>query len=529
MKKNLNTNNYYTPKQLKLPIEIEKIIEFSDPVYSFCEIVDQIDLSQFFVVKGCKTGRPRCSSTKLLKIILFSFMENGYFSLREIEKACKTDIRYMWLLDDMPAPSFVTIGNFIRDNLTDSVENIFLAINKVIFEKEHVDLSHGYLDGTKIEANANKYSWIWKKSCITNRNKVFEKISEVIDRINVEDLSFQNIKFEKRNEYAIEYLEEILKKYIEIFEIDTNKFVHGKGAKKTGYQKKYETLQGYIERLKKYTKHIEICGEKRGSYSKIDKDATFMRVKRDYMGNDQLLPAYNLQCVVCDGYIATNDVQQYASDMDCFIPIMEKFKNQYGNYLEYPVADAGYGSYNNYIYCEKHGMKKFMKFTMFEKETKNEKYRNNKYRAVNFEKDENGNLVCPNGRKFKFKYTQPVRGNNYGRTEEVYECESCDGCEYKTECCPRAKHNRTIRINRELTSIHEEVIKNLCSIHGALLCMNRSIQAEGTFGTIKWNKSYKRVRRRGFQNVIMELTLISCGYNLYKYHNSRIKVQKVAA
>ena len=175
MKKNLNTNNYYTPKQLKLPIEIEKIIEFSDPVYSFCEIVDQIDLSQFFVVKGCKTGRPKCSSTKLLKIILFSFMENGYFSLREIEKACKTDIRYMWLLDDMPAPSFVTIGNFIRDNLTDSVENIFLAINKVIFEKEHVDLSHGYLDGTKIEANANKYSWVWKKSCITNRNKAFEK------------------------------------------------------------------------------------------------------------------------------------------------------------------------------------------------------------------------------------------------------------------------------------------------------------------------------------------------------------------
>ena len=528
MKKIINTNNYYTPKQLKLPIEIEKIIDFSDPVYSFCEIVDEIDLSSFFVEKGYKTGRPRCSQTKLLKIVLFSFMENGYLSLRQIEKSCKTDIRYMWLLDDMKAPSFVTIGNFIRDNLTDSIENIFVAINNVIFQKEHVDLSHTYIDGTKIEANANKYSWVWKKSCITNRNKVFEKISEIIDKINNEDLVFQNIKFEKSTEYAIEYLEEILQKYVELFEIDIEKFVHGKGSRKTSFQRKYELLKDYIDRLKKYAKHIEVCGEKRGSYSKTDESATFMRIKRDYMGNDQLLPAYNVQVAVCDGYIATIDVEQYASDMDCFVPLMEKFKTQYGKYPKYPVADAGYGSFNNYIYCANHDMEKFMKFTMFEKETKNEKYRNNPYRAVNFKQDENGTLICPKGRKFKFKYEQHVKGNNYGRTEEIYECENCDGCEYKNECCPKAKNNRTIKMNRELTTMHEEVLKNLCSIQGALLCMNRSIQAEGTFGVIKWDKSYKRVRRRGLKNVELEFSLISCGFNLYKYHNARMKLQKCA-
>ena len=70
-------------------------------------------------------------------------------------------------------------------------------------------------------------------------------------------------------------------------------------------------------------------------------------------------------------------MKQYASDTDCFVPLMEKF-NQ--------IADAVYGSYNNYLYCEQHGMEKFMKFTMFEKETKNEKYRTNPYRAVNFKK-----------------------------------------------------------------------------------------------------------------------------------------------
>ena len=346
--------------------------------------------------------------------------------------------------------------------------------------------------------------------------------------MNLEDLAFQNIKFEKREEYAIEYLEWILEEYVKILKIKIEEFVHGKGVKKSNYQRKYEILSEYIDRLKKYAKHIEICGEKRGSYSKTDNSATFMRVKRDYMGNDQLLPAYNTQVAVCDGYIATVDVKQFASDTDCFVPLMEKFKSQYGKYPKYPVADAGYGSFDNYIYCEKNGIEKFMKFTMFEKETKNEKYKNNPYRAVNFKKDESGKLICPNGKKFNFKYEQHVKGNKYGRTEEVFECEDCSGCTHKKDCCPRAKNNRTIKINRELTSMHEEVVKNLCSIHGALLCMNRSIQAEGTFGIVKWDKSYKRVRRRGLENVIMEFTLIACGFNLYKYHNSRMKAQKCA-
>ena len=528
MKSTNHTNNNYKPKQLKLPLEIEKIIEISDSVYSFCEIVDCIDLNSYFVKKGYKTGRPRYNRTNLLKVILFSFMENGYLSLRGIEKSCKTDIRYMYLLDDMDAPSFATIGNFIREDLTNTIENIFIEINKIIFEKENVDLEHTYIDGTKIEANANKYTWVWKKSCITNRNKIFNKLSELIEKINKEELMLLGVKFETREEYAIEYVEEILEKYKKILNINENKFVYGKGKRKTNAQRNYEKIKEYKERLKEYAKHIEICGEKRGSYSKTDKSATFMRIKTDYMGNDQLLPAYNLQIAVCDEYVAALDVKQYASDMDCFIPLMEKFNKIYGKYPKYPIADAGYGSYNNYLYCEQHGMEKFMKFTMFEKETKNEKYRNNPYRAVNFKKDINGNIICPNGRKFKFKYEQHVRGNNYGRTEEVYECEDCTNCPYKQDCCPKAKDNRTIKLNRELTSIHKEVLDNLNSIHGALLCMNRSIQAEGTFGIIKCDKSYKRLRRKELENVQLEFLLVACGYNLYKYHNKKSRLQKCA-
>ena len=518
---NHTTSVNYTVRQLKLPLEIEKLIDISDPVYSFCEVMDHIDLSKYFVEKGCKTGRPRCDAQKLLKVILFAFMEHGFASLREIEKMCKTDIRFMYLLDDMKAPSFATFGNFIRDELTESIEQIFTEINTYIFDVDKVDLNHTYIDGTKIEANANRYSWVWKKSCTKNRDKVFEKVSVLIDEINKKTLSFLGIKIEKREEYAIDYLEDILNELKIATGINPEKFVNGRGHRKSIEQRQYQKLEEYKERLKAYAKHIEICGEQRNSYSKTDHSATFMRVKSDYMGNGQLLPAYNLQAAICDEYIAVVDVKQYATDTECFVPLMEKFNATYGHYPKYPVADAGYGSYNNYLYCAEHGMEKYMKFTMFEKETKDEKYHTDPYRAVNFKTDEKGNLICPNGKKFIYKYDKHVYKNKYGRTEEIYECEDCTGCPHKDKCCKRVSGNRTVKMNRELTSIHEEVINNLESIHGALLCMNRSIQAEGTFGIIKWDRSYKRLFRRGQEAVILELSLISCGFNLMKYHNKK--------
>ena len=280
-------------------------------------------------------------------------MEKGYSSLREIEKSCRTDIRYMYLLDDMKAPSFATLGNLIRNGLTVPVENILSDINTYIFEKEQVDLEHVYIDGTKLEANANRYTWVWKKSCTKNRDKVFEKISLLIDSINAEVLGYLGVSFEKREVYAVDYVETLLLQYRQITNLDVSHFVSGRGHRKTIHQRQYQELEGYLERLKTYAKHIEICGESRNSYAKTDHDATFMRIKRDYMGNDQLLPAYNVQTAICDEYIAVIDAKPFASDQDCFVPLMEKFKDTYGHYPKYPVADAGYGSYNNYLYCDK--------------------------------------------------------------------------------------------------------------------------------------------------------------------------------
>ena len=522
MKTTFNHGEYYTPIQMEIPVDLEKIIEISDPIYTFNEIMNQIDLYKYFAGKESKIGRPRFDCVKLLKIILFAFMENGYASLREIEKLCKTDIRFIWLLDGLKAPSYSTISNFMNEMLVESIEDIFNDINSYMFAQENVDLNHVYIDGTKFEANANKYTWVWKKACRTSRERTYMYLTQLIQKINETDLLGFSFKIGVRKEYTIEYVEYIIEQYQRILGIDVTSFVHGSGKRKSLEQKHYEKLEEYLKKLKKYAHHIRICGDERNSYSKTDNDATFMRIKRDYMGNDQLLPAYNVQLGICDEYIAVMDIKQYASDMECFVPLMEKFNCTYGFYPCYPVADAGYGSYNNYLYCEQHGMEKYMKFTMFKKETTDKKYREDPFRAVNFQRDADGNLICPNGRKFEYLYDRAVKGNKYGRTEEFYQCEDCNDCPYADKC-KKGNSNRTIRMNEELTSIHKEVLDNLSSTHGLLLRANRCIQAEGTYGIIKWDRQYKRIRRRGLKSVIFEFTAICIGFNLYKFH---LKKQK---
>lgn len=529
MMNNNTTDFYYTPIQLKMPLDIERIIEPSDPVYTFREVVSHMDLNQYLAEKkGCRTGRPPYDRITLLEVVLFAFMELGYPSLRMMEKLCKTDIRFLWLLDGMQAPSYATVCTFINTELAVSLDDIAQDINQYIFTRENVDLNHVYLDGTKIEARSNKYTWVWKKSSEKGRLREYAKLTGLITWINEELPAFQETRLETREEYAIEYVEQLLGRILEWTGTSRESFVQGRGHRKSLGQKAYEGVAGCLEKLKKYASQIKTCGEGRNSYSKTDHDATFMRIKKDYMGNDQLLPAYNVQVAVCDGYIAAYGVYQYASDMDCFRPMMEEFARRTGKYPEYPTADAGYGSYNNYLFCEEHGMKKYMKFPMYEKETKDRKYQEDPFRPCNFEIDGEGFMVCPNGKRFRYLKKAAVKGNRYGRMEEYYQCEDCEGCGYR-ERCHKSKKNRIVRINQELTKFHEEVLSNLNSIHGALLRMNRSIQAEGTFGGIKGNRGYRRIRRWHLRRVELEIGLISCGFNLHKYHLRKQAVGKKVA
>ena len=513
------TNEYYTPIQLRLPLDLETSISFDDPIYTFDEVMKGCNLEKYLKSDDKDPrGRIGFNLVTMLKVILFGYMINGNISTRKLERLCVNDIRFRWLLKNEDSfPSHMTICNFQNNYLKDNIENIFNEINRVIFQKDKVDLNHIYIDGTKMEANANKYTWVWKKACLTSRLRLYNKITALLDSINDKMLCYECYRYDSREEYTIEYLENIVADYKKRFYIDSTSFVKGKGHRKSITQRFYESLTGYLSKLKEYAIKIETCGDKRNSFSKTDKDATFMRIKRDYMGNDQLLPAYNLQFGICDEYIAVADINQYASDTDCFIPLMLKYYKTYGCFPRFPVADAGYGSLNNYIFCKMNGMELFMKFGSYKKETTDMKHHNNPFRSVNFKKDKEGNLICPNHKKFIFFKKVPIRGNKYGRQEEKYICEDCSNCPFKSKC-HKSEGNRVITLNEELTSYHKEVIQNLQSVHGALLRMNRSIQAEGTFGILKEDRKYKRIVRRGLNSVNLEIFMISCGYNLMKYH-----------
>ena len=270
----INNIIYSNPKQAVLPILIQDYLDICDPVLTFDRFMGEIELEKYLKnIPQHYTGRLRYDPVSMLKTVLFGFMANGYISLRELEDQCKINLRFMYLMDHQ-APSYRTFGYFINEVLADSIEEIFQDINKKIFETEHVDLQHLYIDGSKFEANANKYSWVWKKATEKSRCRLFGKITTLFEE--------------------------------------------------TTQQRHYEKLKEYAAKLEEYVEKIKICGEDRNSYSKTDHSATFMRIKTDYMGNDQLLPAYNVQVGVADEYIAVVDVNQYRSDMDCFIPLMTR-------------------------------------------------------------------------------------------------------------------------------------------------------------------------------------------------------------
>ena len=517
----METQEYYILEQARMPMFISNFLDPTDMVFTFNEVIRGVDVSKYLKRSDSSNlGRIGYNLVDMFKTVLFGFMDCGYVSLRNLEKKCKTDIRYMWLMHN-EQPTYKTFGNFINYYLKDNIENIFYDITKVLIQKDNVDLVHVYIDGTKLEANANKYTWVWKKHALKFRYRTFDKITSLLNLIN-EDIENISLKFTTNKEYSISQIEDILKALISLYKIDTNTFVKGKGKRKTKGQRYYQKMAQYLEKLKEYSVKIAIAGDNRNSYSKTDTSATFMRVKRDYMGNDQLLPAYNLQCVVADEYIVLPQVYQYAADVDTFIPLMLEFKSRYGYFPKYPVADAGYGSFNNYAFCERNGIEKYMKFTMFDKETKDAKYHNDPFRPINFKLIDN-KLYCPNNKEFKFIYRKVKEGNEYGRTEEIYECEDCSNCPFREKCYNGKELNKKISLNRELTHYHEEVINNLESIKGALLRMNRSIQAEGTFGILKQDRKYKRIVRRGMESVKLEMYLISIGHNLYKYYNKKYR------
>lgn len=490
-------HTYFNAKQLKLPLSLDILIPFDSEVRTFDEVFSKLEVGKYLKTEKDPRGRIGYDKVNMLKLILFCQMEKIQ-SLRAMAKAARHDIRIMWLTDELK-PSHQTIKDFMDRYLVEGIKDIFYELSKYLINKENINTDIIYIDGTKIESSANKYTFVWKKSIIKFRDKLYKKITKTLKTLN-DRYQLEGIYFPIDESYELSYLERI-KRFLEK-EIHKHsvKFVYGKGRRKTALQRDHEHIDTYIEKLKQYTKGLEIMGHDRNSYAKTDIDATFMHMKEDHMRNSQLKPGYNIQIGVSDEYICHLDIFSERSDYKTLIPFLEGYKDRYGYYPTYPVADAGYGGLMNYRYLKYNDMKLYQKYGMYSKDIHDKKRMNHPYFTHQLIKDGN-DYVGTNGDRLIYLYK-----NNRGN--DVY-------------LLPNGKRKE---INEENIGYQKEVIKNLSSALGIELRMQRSIQVEGAFGVLKTAFGFRRFRRRHTQNVRLELFLVAIGYNLSKYHNKRYRI-----
>ena len=344
-----------------------------------------------------------------------------------------------------------------------------------------------FVDGTKIEANANKYTFVWKTTILKHQAKLQDKMHKelpaLLDKYGFKMYLAEDIKA-KRLKKFIEKLNKIKSTVI---------FVSGIGKRKTDLQRDYELLCDWYEREKKYEYYLRKMKD-RNSLSKTDESATFMHLKEDHMRNSQLKPAYNVQIAVDAEYIVAAEIFNDRTDVNTFVPFMEKIKKQLGFKYMYPTADAGYESEENYTYFENNGQKPCIKPANYE-QTKTRKYRNDIGKAENIKYDENTDTyTCHYERKLVNVGTRKSKtSSGYISEKTMYQCESCNGCPYKAQCikhnarCNTPLEERTKRFELSTTfkKQREKMLERINTKQGILLRINRSIQVEGAFGVLK--------------------------------------------
>lgn len=490
--------------QVVLPLEIEKIIPEKDPVFKVVEICEGLDYTKLRE-QYLKTWRKHAPETMFM-LLVYAYLR-GIYSSREIEEACKTDIRFMWILMMGEVPDYSTIARFQNEKLVPVIEDLFYQLIKKLIEMDEVSYENVFIDGTKIEANANKYSFVWAKSLKKNLEKLETKIETEVKRIAL---------LYDCNEKVT--LEELLETLIKTARLQGVEFVHGSGKRKTELQRNIETLIEYGDRRHKYIESIKTAG-KRNSFSKIDTDATFMRMKEDYMKNGQLKAGYNVQIAVESEYIVGVGLFPNPTDTTTMIPFLERIRMNTKRKIKNVVADAGYSSEENFDYLEKNGQRAFIKPQLYEI-SKTKKYRNDIYLPEHMEYDsESDEYTCPNGKKLKYIYTSKRKTDNgYDTERRVYRCESCEGCLYRAEC-HKSECDRQIRVSHKLNEQNRKASDLIATPEGIKLRTNRSIQVEGAFGVIKQDFGFRRFLTRGKKKTETQFFLISFAFNIEKLCN----------
>ena len=515
-----NYNDNYNAFQLSLPLDLGIKIDPDDEIVSFLKALEGVNLNRYLKRNECR-GRKGYDNVMLLKAVLFARMI-GSNDLRSLESLCRHDIRFMYITKE-ETPSFMAFERLLKNYLTVDIDHVFFDISENIGKLMNIDKTVQYIDGTKFEANASKYSFVYKTRIINARKRLFTKITEGIISLNSErgfDFSYQQFYCAQEIGYIVQYLMECMVK-------NDISPVYGKGKRKTALQRWYDQFLKYYIKSEEYEYWLDIMGD-RNSCSKTDHDATMCATKIDYYCNTGLSrPCYNAQIAVSGGVIVNADLFQRPADVKTFIPFMERYKEYMGEYPVYPMADAGYGSYDNYMYCLTHKMKLYMKYPMYAK--KNEpKFRKKIFSTLNWKTTGEGYKVCPQGHVFDQNICETYgdRGEYLRIIQKMGSQESCEGCPLEGECCRSKKHQKTVSRDAVLDEFHAAVDENLSTEFGKELKKQRSIQAEGAFGVIKQDMKFTRFTRRGLKNAKMEFLIVCLGYNLRKYHKYRLKKEK---
>ena len=512
----LNSGSY----QLKLPSNVERMIPVDDSVRLLSQFVEEMDLSELYSTYF-RIRKNQATPCQMLKIMLYAYM-NHIYSSRLIETSCKRDINFMFLLEDSPAPDHATIARFRTLHFAQCSEKMLATVSNILYELGEISGKEIFIDGTKIEACANKYTFVWKKAVTKNLAKLLQKIADFVQECE----EMYDIKLIYKNQVKLHHIKRLRKKLYQIKRNEMIEFVHGIGKRKTPLQKSIEQLEEYIARLKDYTNKIHKCGT-RNSYSKTDEDATFMRMKEDAMRNGQLKPAYNLQHGVDSEYIAWLTIGPQPTDTTTLIPFLRSAEKHLNFKYSKIVADAGYESEENYLWIEQNNQTAFIKPANYEI-SKTRKYKNDISRIENMSYDrENDCYICKINKKLTVERVLFRTSKTGYRSEKtLYKCDDCTDCPYKEQCIkgnnwsiPLDKRTKRLETSKLFMKQREEDLARITSEEGCKLRMNRSIQVEGSFGNIKQDMGFRRYMCRGKVNVLAESILIAIAYNVNKLHH----------
>ena len=480
-------------------------------------IVERMDIRNI-MRSYSRMGRIEYPPRVLLKVLLYGYVRHIYSS-REIERACRESLPFMYLLGEHPAPDHNTICRFRSKYLVGHEQELLKQMTAMLVSWGFVSLESVFIDGTKIEANANRYSFVWKKSIEKYRAKLQAKIKTEIPNI----VSSCGIKWHIPNEVEIWHIKKLRKKLYEKWEKENNVFVTGKGRRKTAVQRAIETVEEWLSKLKQYTSDLYICGD-RNSFSKTDHDATFLHMKEDHMRNGQLKPGYNVNTATSEEFIIGNYISPDRNDVHTLIPFMETIK-------QYPirnvVADSGYESEENYCYFETLSETELYVKPTDHEQKKNRKYRTDISRRENMAYDkETDSYTCAAGKALTFDCDKTSKTKTGFLTmTSVYSCKECAGCPLKEKCIrakskqPLEARNKVIQVSKRFAAQREAMEEKINTLQGKLLRVNRSIQAEGVFAMVKEDMNFRRFLLRGKVKIQVEWTLLSLAYNILKLHH----------